>query len=133
MKSVNVAFERASHYLAAMPPAISGQRGHDQTFRAACALVHGFALDPSTALSLLLSDFNPRCQPPWTECELLHKVQDAAKVIHRKPRGYLLAHSSPVSATPVRQDWSGNTPVSTRDSGCTENTPVLDRQATTAL
>jgi AAA domain/HNH endonuclease len=30
-------------------------------------------------LHLLLSDYNPRCQPPWTEKELRHKVNDAVR------------------------------------------------------
>ena len=31
------------------------------------------------ALQLLLSEFNPRCQPPWTEQELRHKVHQASE------------------------------------------------------
>ena len=45
--------ERARKYLAKVPPAISGQGGHDQTFHAACVLVLGFALDRGAALELL--------------------------------------------------------------------------------
>jgi hypothetical protein len=34
--------ERIQRYIDACPPAISGQSGHDQTFRVACILVQGF-------------------------------------------------------------------------------------------
>ena len=70
--------ERARKYLAKMPPAISGQGGHDATFRAACVLVLGFGLSTSEALGLLL-EWNLSCQPPWSERELQHKVDDAAR------------------------------------------------------
>jgi hypothetical protein len=54
------------------------------------ALVHGFELDEDTAFDLLWKKYNPRCQPPWTEKELRHKVHDAATKRHDKPRGWLL-------------------------------------------
>ncbi len=78
--------DRARKYLATLPPAISGQGGHDQTFHAACVLVLGFGL-PETDAMALMSEYNQRCQPPWTETELLHKVQDAGR--QPGPRGYL--------------------------------------------
>ena len=80
---------RAIAYLQALPPAISGAGGHPATYRAATALVHGFALEPQHALQLLLAHYNPRCEPPWTVKELDHKVQDAASKGHARPRGYL--------------------------------------------
>lgn len=70
--------ERAARYLAEIPPAISGQGGHNQTFRAACVLVVGFNLSVDDALPLL-AEWNTRCQPPWTEKELLHKLESADK------------------------------------------------------
>lgn len=69
---------RARNYLATVPPAISGQGGSKATFRAACVLVKNFALSIDDALPLL-SEWNARCEPPWTESELLHKLNDAAK------------------------------------------------------
>lgn len=80
---------RASAYLLSMSPAVSGQGGHAATYTAATVLVHGFSLDPERALQLLMSDYNPRCQPPWTEKELRHKVEDAAAKSHDKPFGWL--------------------------------------------
>ena len=81
--------ERASRYLAAMPPAISGSGGHAAAFRAALVLVRGFQLPPDEALKLLAQDFSPRCQPPWSLWELKHKVQSAATRA-RVPAGWLL-------------------------------------------
>lgn len=79
---------RARKYLAALPPAVSGQNGHAATFRAACAAVLGFDLSPDDAYSLLGEWNQSHCDPPWEEHELRHKLEDADK----KPgeRGYLL-------------------------------------------
>jgi len=52
-------------------------------------LVHGFGLSPEHALNMLLAHFNPRCQPPWAEKELRHKVEDAAGKPHDRPFGWL--------------------------------------------
>jgi Bifunctional DNA primase/polymerase, N-terminal len=73
------AFTRARAYLALCDAAVAGQGGHNQTFKIACKLVKGFGLGAETALQLLLSDYNPRCEPPWTEKELRHKVNDAVR------------------------------------------------------
>lgn len=78
---------RARKYLVTMAPGISGQGGHNATFRAACVLVCGFELGEQQALELLLQAYNARCQPPWSEAELRHKVRDAAK--QPGQRGYL--------------------------------------------
>jgi hypothetical protein len=76
------ALDRARAYLAKVDPAVSGDGGHDQAFKAACKMVE-FGLDRETAFALLWNEFNPRCLPPWTEEELRHKVDDAfAKNAH---------------------------------------------------
>lgn len=69
---------RAREYLAKIDPAISGQHGHDITYRAACTLVIDFDLSIDEARPLL-AEFNERCQPPWTEAELDHKLESADK------------------------------------------------------
>ena len=83
--------ERISLYLAKCPPAVSGSDGHGTTFKVACALVHGFALDTDTALRWMLV-YNATCAPAWKPRELRHKVEQAAKVAHEKPRGHLIGH-----------------------------------------
>ena len=87
--SPDVLERRALAYLSAMPPAITGKGGHSATYAAATALVHGFCIPPDQALHMLLERYNPRCEPPWTEKELRHKVEDAAKKPHDMPLGCL--------------------------------------------
>ena len=73
-----------------MPHAVSGNHGHDATFAVALALCHGFALSSAQARPIM-QEFNARCDPPWSEKELEHKLDSAAKVTrHSRPRGYLL-------------------------------------------
>jgi hypothetical protein len=81
--------ERIERYIAACPPAITGQNGHDQTFRVACILVQGFDLSPDDAFTFL-ARYSERCEPPWSERELRHKLADADRASSYKPRGYLL-------------------------------------------
>lgn len=71
--------KRASAWLAQVDPAVSGSGGHNKTFYAACRLITGFDLDVDTAFHLLKDEYNPRCQPPWSDEELAHKVVDAEK------------------------------------------------------
>jgi len=84
--------ERARAYLDAIPGAVSGQDGHGATFRAACILICGFSLTKAEAL-VLLSEWNRRCEPAWSERELRHKLDDADK--QPGARGYLRDSSDP--------------------------------------
>jgi KaiC/GvpD/RAD55 family RecA-like ATPase len=88
--------DRAAKYVACMEPSISGQSGHNKCFAAACVLVMGFGLSESEALQILKTEFNGRCQPPWSERDLVHKVKSAAS--QPGARNYLR------DANP--QDWS---------------------------
>ena len=78
----DAAVRRAHAYLATVEGAVSGQRGHDRTFRAACVLIQKFGLTVERAWPLFL-EWNEQCEPPWSEKELLHKLQDALKQCHR--------------------------------------------------
>jgi len=69
---------RARAYLACIEGAVSGQRGHDRTFRAACVLVRKFGLTEPEAWPLLC-EWNRKCEPPWSERDLAHKLSDALK------------------------------------------------------
>jgi hypothetical protein len=82
--------ERARKYLARIPGAVSGDGGHTQTFNAVAVVMFGFDLDADTTYSLIASDYNPRCDPPWKESELRHKIKSVAARCTRE-RGYLLA------------------------------------------
>ena len=72
------AIDRAKRYLTSVPPAIAGQHGDVHTFRVCCRLVRGFALNDDEALRVL-SDWNERCVPPWSEKELVDKLRRAAR------------------------------------------------------
>lgn len=78
----------ATRYLERCPPAISGDGGHNTTFRIACNLGPGFNLDEETTLRLLREVYNPSCEPEWSEAELRHKVEDAFRKETR--RGWML-------------------------------------------
>lgn len=69
--------QRATAYLNACQPAVSGQGGHDQTFKVCCKLIHGFHLSEDEAIRLMMDKYNPRCEPPWTFKEIDHKVHQA--------------------------------------------------------
>ena len=79
---------RARRFLQGIEPAIAGQHGDLRTFRVCCRVVRGFDLSDHEALSAL-SDWNARCEPPWSERDLLVKVQNARKY-GREPLGGLL-------------------------------------------
>lgn len=70
--------ERARRYLAHVEPAIAGNHGDLHTFKVCCRIVRGFALEDATALAAL-SDWNSRCEPPWSEGDLLDKIARARR------------------------------------------------------
>jgi len=72
------ALRRASAFLQRVEPAIAGQRGDAHTFRVCCLVVRGFDLSDEDAL-LALAEWNTRCEPPWSECELRRKVANARR------------------------------------------------------
>lgn len=106
--SPDAVVRRAEAYLDRIPPAISGAGGHSQTYAAATAMVHGFGLDPDTAFRLLADRYNPRCQPPWSDKELRHKINDAASKPHEKPHAWLRDAARPEDLDGV--DLSGFDP-----------------------
>jgi hypothetical protein len=77
---------RASAYVAKMPSAKSGRpaapeegndkHGHDQLFCVAATLVRDFDLTVDEARPIL-QEYSDRCEPPWGEAELEHKLADA--------------------------------------------------------
>lgn len=82
--------DRIQRYLDATPGAVSGNGGHNQTYFVACQLVNGFDLGEAAAYEWLCV-YNQKCDPPWTERELMHKVGQALKATnHSKPRGHLI-------------------------------------------
>lgn len=94
---------QVSRYLSAIPGAVSGQKGHDQTLKVAIALVKGFNLPKNVALRILRDEYNGRCSPPWSERELQHKVDDADRLPDTKERGWKIRSQQPgsVKASPA--------------------------------
>ncbi len=71
------AVRRARAYLAKVEPAVSGQRGHDRCFRAACVLTQKFRLTYEQAWPLLVEWNEQKNLPPFSVRELEHKLRDA--------------------------------------------------------
>lgn len=69
---------RAEAYVDTMPPAISGAGGHSATFAVARKLVQDFGLADGAAWNILLR-YNARCEPPWSEAQLRHKLVQARR------------------------------------------------------
>jgi replicative DNA helicase len=85
-RSEDAVVERAAKYVEKMPSAVSGEHGHVRTYHVACVLVKGFELSSDQAMSIL-KEFNARCDPPWSDYELQHKLDDAQKASGQS--GYL--------------------------------------------
>ena len=70
--------ERARRYMDAVPGAVQGRAGDIATYKLACRLVRGFALSDDEAF-MLLRIWNWRCQPRWSERELIAKITSARR------------------------------------------------------
>lgn len=79
---------RARAYAATMDAAIVGARGSDRAIYAANKIAVGFDLDTDSALEVL-TDWNKRCEPPWSTPDLRRKITEACKTTTHE-RGYLL-------------------------------------------
>ncbi len=82
------ALGRVRAYVEKIPGAVSGQRGHTQTFRVAQYLVRGFGLSDSEALQVL-EEWNQRCVPPWEQRDLMRKITEARHAGRLEPN-YLI-------------------------------------------
>lgn len=116
---------RASAYVMKMDPAISGAGGHLSTWKAALALVRGFALPKDSAFEILAREFNTRCQPPWSEKELWHKIRNAEEDAHIE-FGYLLRPEHPSPHAPALGSLSRNGNGSEVDGRATPRTPKTE-------
>lgn len=71
---VDLASARAD--VAAWSPAVQGENGSRVAWDLAVRLVRGYGLTPEQAVDAM-APWNEKCQPPWSEAELLHKCRDA--------------------------------------------------------
>lgn len=69
--------ESARHYLAKMPPSIAGSGGDNALWFAICHVMHKFDLDDASVRWLIVSDFNPRCDPQWSLKRIDYKISEA--------------------------------------------------------
>lgn len=94
--------ERISRYLSRVPGAVSGQEGHTQTMKVAMVLYNGFGLSEADTL-YWLTQYNPRCNPPWDEKALKHKASEAAAFKgYDLARGHLLKNGEAVRDEVIR-------------------------------
>jgi len=95
----NDIISRATRYVATIPGAIEGQNGSGVAYHVACVLVEGFGLSVADAMPIM-QGWNQTCQPPWSESELLHKLQSADARAER--RGYMLTDSAIVPTNGIK-------------------------------
>ena len=94
--SPGMAEYRASRYLERVEGAVQGAGGDLHTYKTACVLVRGFDL-PNESAFALLSQWNRRCIPEWTDEELRTKIRSARET-GSGPFGYLLDRERDVPA-----------------------------------
>jgi hypothetical protein len=73
------AVRRARAYLTKVEGAVSGAGGHNTTMRVAGILIQKFGLTIEQAWPLFV-EWNRKCEPAWSDQELLHKLQDAHRL-----------------------------------------------------
>lgn len=103
---------RARLYAGSVPPAIEGQGGDAHTFNLCCKLVRGFALSESDTFDVL-SEWNTKCLPPWSDAELQAKIQNALKYGEEPVGARAFARTATRSGASI--DTAGVLAVSTRD------------------
>lgn len=95
--------DRARAYLAAIPLAVSENAGGRRTYEVACHLVRGFALSIHDAFPLI-AEWNQSCVPPWTDSELMHKLESALSCSNEPMGGLINETSSRTSGGTVDVD-----------------------------
>jgi hypothetical protein len=73
IRRVNLARE----YLEKAPPSVVGDNGSGKLWAAALYLVRRLELPLETCAELIEHDYNPRCEPTWSEAEIWHKLESA--------------------------------------------------------
>jgi hypothetical protein len=76
--SINRALALVQQYVASSHVAIEGSGGDNRTYAVASECLN-FGLSEHRAFTLLRDEWNPHCQPPWTDDDLAIKVRNAAE------------------------------------------------------
>ena len=100
---------QARAYARKIPGAVEGQNGDNDTFRAACKLLRGFNLSESETFDVLASEYNTRCQPPWTERELQETIRSAERY-GQEPVGGRLNGDRPAQRYGIRSEEADDEP-----------------------
>lgn len=123
---VETAISRCRKYVAAIEPAISGQGGSRITSKVAVAIVKGFGLNEQQGLEIL-REFSNRCEPPWSERDLVRKIQWAQK--QGSSVGYLRdANSSDWHRIPVEFTEQASVSVGAAVDVCVAALDELDQR-----
>ena len=77
MRALPNVVEQAAKYLAKCDPAIGGQGGRKQTFSVAACMTRDFGLSVAQTFDLM-SEWNKRCDPMWSDTELLREIEGAS-------------------------------------------------------
>ena len=111
------AAEACANYLRHVPGAVSGQGGHNHTYRVAMICVEGFGLSKVEAMPLM-ELWNGTCQPPWSDHDLDRKVNEAIKNADPARIGRLLRSNPKLEQTvaiPQNQGPENKTDASAAD------------------
>lgn len=79
--------KRCRQFVKECKSAVSGEGGHNQLYAVACVIFYDFGLSEEEDWEIL-TEYNDRCEPPWSDGELRHKVYDALRHQSPKPRGW---------------------------------------------
>lgn len=118
--------KRVRAYLGRCPPAVAGENGHAHTFTVCQQVVRGFALDAPVAYGFL-SEWNQRCDPPWSEMDLRRKINEARQKGSRVEWGAHL-RDRPTFASGSSSPLSSGPPIE-REPGSDDDTPTPPRPA----
>lgn len=72
-------FQHAEHLCHTMAPAVSGKGGHVAILRVARALRWGLELEAAQCAQMIAEIYSPRCDPPWSQTEIDHKIEAAGQ------------------------------------------------------
>jgi hypothetical protein len=99
--------EQAWLYIDAIPRAMTGHGGDQQTYKVCSVLVNDFALGELQAWPLL-REWNDKCLPPWSDHDLRTKLHSAMRCAHPKPRGNKLRSDpwAPAQKQPVASGFT---------------------------
>jgi archaellum biogenesis ATPase FlaH len=134
--------KRAKSYLHRCKPCIEGEDGSGLATYISQKLIWGFHLTPEEALPLVMTEYNQKCIPPWSEKEWWHKLT----WIHSKGYGATMGQSTyqpaklvstkftDIETKPIEWLWPGWIPLGKLtildgDPGLGKSTLLLDLAA----